>query len=144
MKSLAGSSPSSKQNIASQVSLMTVENGVQSDIIHALKTANDQLKDELRIKDRLVQKLLEEGEEDKIEQPTKKNDDLQSRSLQRSDNQKSQTNFILKLKSEIDMAYKILAQRDQELAQLKKQSKQMVFQKCNEERIQYMNECMKL
>ena len=144
MKSLAGSSPSSKQNIASHVSLMTAENGMQSDIIHALKTANDQLKDELRIKDRLVQKLLEEGEEDKIEQPTKKNDDLQSRSLQRSDNQKSQTNFILKLKSEIDMAYKILAQRDQEIVQLKKQSKQMMFQKCNEERIQYMNECMKL
>ena len=49
-----------------------------------------------------------------------------------------------KLKAELDLAYKILSTRDAEIGQMKKQAKQQAFNQCNEERILYMNECMKL
>ena len=52
--------------------------------------------------------------------------------------------MISKLKTELDFAYKILAQRDQEINTMKKQAKTQAFNQCNEERVQYMNECMKL
>jgi len=52
--------------------------------------------------------------------------------------------MIVKLRTELDLAYKILTQRDQEVNTMKKQAKVQAFNQCNEERIMYMNECMKL
>ena len=52
--------------------------------------------------------------------------------------------MAVKLKSELDLAYKILSQRDTEINAMKKQAKQQAFKECNEERVLYMNECMKL
>ena len=50
----------------------------------------------------------------------------------------------MKLKNELDLAYKILSARDTEINQMKKQAKFQAFNQCNEERMLYMNECMKL
>lgn len=63
-----------------------VANGLQSDRIKGLSSTIDQLRDELRVKSRLVTKLLEgelEGED-------------------------GDTNVVIKLKTELDLAYKIL------------------------------------
>ena len=51
---------------------------------------------------------------------------------------------VAKLKGELDLAYKILTKRDAEINTMKKQSKTQAYNQCNEERILYMNECMKL
>ena len=64
--------------------------------------------------------------------------------MKRDSSNKSPNNVALNLRSELDLAHKILAQRDVEIAQMKKQAKQLAYAQCNEERILYMNECIKL
>ena len=52
--------------------------------------------------------------------------------------------MVDKLKAELDIAYKILSKRDIEVHTLRKNVKAVAFNQCNNERISYMNECLKL
>jgi len=96
------------------------------------------MKEELRTKDRLISKLL-----DNDDSP----DDVNRKMAMQTNDEMRQTHkasLVVKLKSELDLAYKILSQRDTEINAMKRQAKQQAFKECNEERVLYMNECMKL
>ena len=110
-------------------------NGKMSESIQNLAINNQQLKEELKIKDRLIQTLIQT--EEAVGETVSLLDDNGTRP-------KKFSALTMKLKSELDLSFKILAQRDIEINQMKKNVKQLAFNQCNEERILYMNECMKL
>ena len=110
-------------------------NGKMSESIQNLAINNQQLKEELKIKDRLIQTLIQT--EEAVGETARLLDDNNTRP-------KKFSALTMKLKSELDLCFKILAQRDIEINQMKKNVKQLAFNQCNEERILYMNECMKL
>lgn len=102
----------------------------------------DKLSQELKIKDRLISKLLED------EDRTSDTNDVSLRVKSKdSVPQKPSRNLAdanQKLRSELDAAYKILTQQEAEMNKMRKHVKQQTYNQCNEERVLYMNECLRL
>ena len=97
--------------------------GIQNDTINALNLQIQQLKEQLKVKDRLVTKILEPGE-DYNEAKLNGLKELNGRHSFRSLDSNKSSKIFLKLKAELDLAYKILSSRDAEISSMKKQTKQ--------------------
>ena len=142
-------SPESRRNIVSQQSLELnpkIECAKHSEIIHHLETRVQEMKDEVKIKDNLVNKLLDEEQQLRYALQAHKSElsDNQDRSASPSSTNAKNKDMVNKLKAELNIAYKILSKRDIQLHTLQKNVKAIAFNQCNNERINYLNECLKL
>ena len=76
------------------------------------------MKEELRIKDRLISKLLDNDESPETLSAAKLSVNTENFPLNNN-----KATVIFKLKGELDLAYKILSQRDTEINTMKKSAK---------------------
>ena len=101
------------------------------------------MRDELKIKDKLVSNLLT-GEDPNADQNLNAYQTAQPPSHSPDSAALRKQDLTNKLRDELDDAYKALSKRDIELRTLRKNTKALAYNQCNQERISYMNECLKL